>query len=168
MLLQGRDMAWVDDGDQVVVLHLPTGTYRSLPGTARLIWLLVLETGSVEETIATLRVGFRAPDGALEADVHAIASAASARPEPVPRARPPRAPGQSAPAAAATGSCRSGRPAGPLPPPLPSTPGAAVACSAGSADAVHGADAPTGAESDTTSSPATTAAVRATRVGSKP
>jgi len=71
VLRQGRDMAWVDEGDQVVVLHLPTGTYRGLPGTARLVWLLLLETGSVEETIATLQTGFEVPVEVLEADVRA-------------------------------------------------------------------------------------------------
>lgn len=72
MLRQGPDMAWVDDGEQVIVLHLPTGAYRGLPGTARSTWLSLLETGSVQATVASLREEFDAPEGVLEGDVEAL------------------------------------------------------------------------------------------------
>ena len=72
MLRQGSDMAWAEEDEQVIVLHLPTGTYGGLVGTGRRLWLLLLETGDFDETIELLRDEFHAPEGALEADVRRI------------------------------------------------------------------------------------------------
>lgn len=69
MLRQGSEMAWVDEDEQVTLLHLPTGTYSGLADHGRRLWLVLLETGDLAETIDVLRAEYAAPAGALEADV---------------------------------------------------------------------------------------------------
>lgn len=62
------EFAWKEVGEQVVVLDLDSGNYRSLNLTASLIWRCLMQRQSLEETVEALCAAFRVDPGTARRD----------------------------------------------------------------------------------------------------
>lgn len=56
-------------GDEVIVMHLDSGEFFSLRGTAAQIWLLIDNERSLSEIVAVLAKEHGAPESAVSPDV---------------------------------------------------------------------------------------------------
>lgn len=72
MRLRSDDVVWRTDEDEIVVLELGTGTYLTLNGSGKLLWLRLADGCSASELSLLLQASFGIPEELASADASAF------------------------------------------------------------------------------------------------
>jgi hypothetical protein len=79
LYVKADDVVWREAGDELVVLELTTTTYLTLNGTAKQLWLGLLDGATVEELIGTLSGQYGISAEQARADTESFVSALTER-----------------------------------------------------------------------------------------
>jgi len=79
LYVKADDVVWREAGDELVVLELTTTTYLTLNGTAKQLWLGLLDGATVDELVGTLSGRFGISAEQARADTESFVSALSDR-----------------------------------------------------------------------------------------
>jgi len=66
------DVVWQRLSDEVVILHVASGTYFGLDGVGSRVWCLIAEHGSREKIVEILMNEYDAPEDQIREDVDGL------------------------------------------------------------------------------------------------
>ncbi|MGD0076632.1 MAG: PqqD family protein [Candidatus Binataceae bacterium] len=66
------DVVWQRLNDEVVILHVASGTYFGLDGVGGRVWCLIAEHGSPQKIVEILKTEYDAPEEQVRQDVDAL------------------------------------------------------------------------------------------------